>query len=187
MYILLSKLSKFFTNISCGHHACRLKRCSGNIGFLLIQYFLHYIPMLSFYLARASSQAYSFATESSAVLPTKCRCKPVLWLLDQLGLQGKFRKNRQNVEASQIGGESYQKRFVELDLFTVIVNGDTKKEVALLLFCADHGHLYLVIIAVNVLQFDVTNINGKTVTLNFKFCAIKINSFTVSGLNLDFP
>ena len=187
MYTLLSKLSTFFANISCSHQACRLKRCSSNIRFLLVQYFLYYIPMLGFYLVRASNQAYSFAMESSTVLPTKCRSKPVLWLPNQLGLQGKFRQNCQNVEAPQSGGESYQKRFIELDLFTVIVNKDAKKEVARLLFYADHGHLYLVIIAVNVLQFDATNINGKTVALNFKFCAIKINSFTVSGLNLDFP
>ena len=89
----------------------------------------------------------------------------VLWLPDQLGLQDEFRQDSQNVEVLQSEENRTTKRFVELDPFTVIVNSGVKKKVAPLLLCAEHGHLYLVIIAVSVLQFYATVIKGKIVSL----------------------
>ena len=45
----------------------------------------------------------------------------------------------------------------------MIVNSVAKNKVAPLPLCAEHGHLHLVIVAVSMLQFDVTVIDGKTV------------------------
>ena len=91
--------------------------------------------------------------------------KPVFRLPDRLGLQGEFRQDHQNVEPPQSGKNHITERFVELHPFTVVVNSGVKKKIASRLLCAEHDHLYLVIIAVSVLQFYATVINGKTVTL----------------------
>lgn len=92
-------------------------------------------------------------------------CKPVLWLPNRLGLQGKFWQHCQNIEQSQSWENTTTKRFVEWNSFTVITNSSSNKEVAPLGLGAEHGHLYLVMKAVSTLQCDVAAFEGKTVTL----------------------
>ena len=85
--------------------------------------------------------------------------------MDRLGLQGEFKQDHQNVDCLQSRGNHSTKRFVELYPFTVIVNSGVKKKIAPLLLYAEHSLLYLIIIAVSMLYFYVTVINGKIVAL----------------------
>ena len=91
--------------------------------------------------------------------------KPVLWLPYRFSLQREFRQDCQNVKASQSWNDRPTKRFVELHPLTVIVNGGAEKKVAPFSLCAEHGHLYLVIVAVSALQFDAAIIDDKAVAL----------------------
>ena len=92
-------------------------------------------------------------------------CNTIIWLLNQLGLQGKFWQNCQTVEVSQSREKTGTKRFFKLNSFTVVVNSGMKKEIIPLGLSAEHGHLYLVIKAMSALRCDAAVIDGETITL----------------------
>ena len=89
----------------------------------------------------------------------------VLWLPNRLRLQGKFRQYSQNVKPPQNWKNTAAKRFVEGNSFAVKVYSCTKKKIASLGPCTEHGYLYLIIVAVSALQFNATIVDGETIAL----------------------
>ena len=118
------------------------------------------------YALSAFPQVASSGDELSHLLKKNCFFRyPVLWLLNRLHLQGKFRQYSQNVEPPQNWKNIASKRFVEGNSFAVKVYSCTKKKVASLGPCTEHSYLYLVTVAVSVLQFNATTVDGETIAL----------------------